>query len=188
MEIRVIREHFTPACTIGRMLVDGEFECFTLEDGIRTRKLAAETAIPIGRYPITITHSPAFRRRLPLLGNVPEFSGVRIHPGNTSVDTAGCILVGRGWTPGDDRIAASRLAFEALFAKIETALAAEDAVSITIEQVNAPAELMARALKRRPPPQSTRKKTAAAGKRRGRARKVAPNKTPARHRSRAAGR
>lgn len=156
MEIRVTREHYAPDCTIGRMLIDGKFECFTLEDGIRTNKVYGETAIPVGRYPVTITNSPSFKRLLPLLENVPNFSGIRIHPGNSKVDTLGCILVGQSWAPGADRISASRLAFDALFPKIEAALRAGQGVVLTIEQPNAPPALATRAIAPPPAKQSRR--------------------------------
>jgi hypothetical protein len=164
MEIRVTREHYSPDYTIGRMLIDGRFECYTLEDGIRTNKVYGETAIPVGRYPVTITHSPSFKRLLPLLENVPNFSGIRIHPGNSKVDTLGCILVGQGWTPGADRISASRLAFDALFPKIEAALRAGQSVVLTIEQPNAPPELATRAIA---PPVAKRRRKISRPEKRG---------------------
>ena len=58
-------------------------------------KLKKGCAIPEGRYPIVITYSPKFKKWLPLLLNVPKFSGIRIHAGNDAVkDSKGCILVG----------------------------------------------------------------------------------------------
>jgi hypothetical protein len=56
---------------------------------------------------------------MPLLINVHNFSGVRIHSGNTAKDTWGCILVGQA--KGVNQIMRSRLAYEALFQKIELA-------------------------------------------------------------------
>lgn len=173
MEIRVIREHFTPRCTIGRLLIDDRFECYTLEDGIRTHKVAGETAIPVGRYAVTVTHSPRFKCRLPLLAGVPDFSGVRIHAGNTDADTAGCILVGRTRLASAQRIGASRVAFDALLPKIEAALRAGDAVALTIEQVNAPLELAVRSVRRKgkPPTRKATMRKAAARKSGARARR-----------------
>ena len=73
--------------------------CDTLEPQWRdyakgARKIKGKSAIPEGRYPVVITYSPKFKQWLPLLVNVPMFSGIRIHAGNTAKDTQGCILVG----------------------------------------------------------------------------------------------
>ena len=149
MDLRLERAQYKPNSTIGRLYVDGRLECYTLEDGIRTHKVYGETAIPPGRYAVAVTYSPHFRRNLPLVCDVPGFEGVRIHPGNKPADTLGCILVGRHWNEGEESIAASRVAFDALFPKIRAALKDEDSVILNVMQKNAPAELAARSSKPR---------------------------------------
>jgi hypothetical protein len=101
--------------------VDDEFECYTLEDRQRMVKIHGKTAIPDGRYEVTISQSSRFGRELPLLLNVPNFEGVRIHPGNTAEDTEGCILVGE--TTSGTSIGKSKVAFERLFDKLKAASA-----------------------------------------------------------------
>jgi hypothetical protein len=123
MNITVARKEFTEKSTIGDLLIDGEFECFTLEDCVRPVKIKSMTAIPAGVYEVVINFSQRFKRPLPLLLKVPDFEGVRIHPGNTNADTEGCILVGRVKQP--DFIGESRVAFEALFTKMQDAAARE---------------------------------------------------------------
>lgn len=123
MNITVARKEFTEKSTIGDLLIDGEFECFTLEDCVRPVKIKSMTAIPAGVYEVVINFSQRFKRPLPLLLKVPDFEGVRIHPGNTDADTEGCILVGRVKQP--DFIGESRVAFEALFTKMQEAAARE---------------------------------------------------------------
>ena len=80
---------------------EGTYFCDTMEPPVREVKTKSRGgitqkpfAIPEGRYPVVITYSPKFKKWLPLLLNVPQFSGIRIHAGNTPRDTAGCILVG----------------------------------------------------------------------------------------------
>ena len=106
--------------TIGEIFVDGVHECFSCEDVVRVAKVPGETAIPAGRYRVTITQSARFGRLMPLINDVPGFDGIRIHTGNTSADTEGCILVGQN--AGTSTVAASKLAFDALYPKIEAAL------------------------------------------------------------------
>ena len=123
MDILLTREPSTAACTLGSLAIDGEFECFTLEDIVRPVKIKGMTAIPAGDYEVVVTFSARFNRPLPLLLAVPNFDGVRIHPGNTAKDTEGCILVGQ--KKGTDQILQSRAAFDALFPKIAAAASRE---------------------------------------------------------------
>lgn len=92
--------------TIGKLYLDGQYFCDTLEDVDRDlnkdgdiddkgeEKVYGETAIPAGKYNVELTMSARFGRVLPLIKDVPHFTGIRIHRGNTSFDTHGCILVG----------------------------------------------------------------------------------------------
>lgn len=127
MKITVKRLYKTNTSTIGELLIDGVFECYTLEDVEREVKVKSETAIPKGTYKVIINQSNRFKRLLPLLLNVPNFEGVRIHSGNSNHDTEGCILVGQ--TRGKDYIGKSRKAFDKLFKKMQ---AAKD-ITITIQ-------------------------------------------------------
>lgn len=134
MKLTVIRHTLDDKCTIGDLLVDGEFQCHTLEDVVRPEgapKVFGETAIPYGTYEVTVTFSNHFQRDLPLLRNVPGFEGVRIHPGNTAADTEGCLLVGTG--ESRDAITGSRAAFDALWPQILEAHSQGE--PITIEYV-----------------------------------------------------
>lgn len=130
MNLRLVREPTIDGATLGSLYVDKHWRCFTIEDAIRPVKVPGQTAIPPGRYKVTLTESARFKRVLPLLNDVPGFSGIRIHPGNTIADTEGCILVGRDRVPG--RVLQSRAAFEWLFQTLSAATGVED-VWITVE-------------------------------------------------------
>ena len=87
--------------TIGKLYINDEYFCDTLEDTVRyidlrtgKGKIKGETAIPYGTYKVILNVSPRFKRVLPRLLNVPFFEGILIHSGNTHKDTEGCILVG----------------------------------------------------------------------------------------------
>ncbi len=112
------RKWYTDKSTIGELYFGDEFVCFTLEDTLRRGvKVAGETAIPSGKYEVIVNYSNRFKKMMPLLLDVPEFTGVRIHSGNTSDDTLGCILV--GLEKGEDVISRSRDAFNLLFPRIQ---------------------------------------------------------------------
>lgn len=138
MKITIERQVFDDASTISELLIDGAHECFVLEDKVREVldepveqwKVPHETAIPYGTYKLVINHSQRFNRDLPLLLDVPGFSGVRIHSGNTSQDTEGCLLVGR--TKGDEFVGESRAAFGLLFPKLVAAIDAGDEITVQV--------------------------------------------------------
>lgn len=94
MKVTVKRTFKGAEYTIGKLYIDGQYFCDTLEDVVRKVKIAGQTAIPAGAYKVKKTYSPRFKTTLPEILNVPNFSGVRIHAGNTAKDTEGCLLLG----------------------------------------------------------------------------------------------
>lgn len=106
MNIKIIRRYKKDNYTIGDLYLNGEWYCNTLEDtdrgltdnmdlaDIMNTKVYGRTAIPTGKYQVTITYSPKFRTKLPLINAVKGFTAIRIHSGNTHQHTSGCILVG----------------------------------------------------------------------------------------------
>lgn len=133
MEMTLTRVQLDPDVTIGELAIDGQFECYTLEDTQRAPgepKVFGQTAIPMGCYRVIRTFSPHFGKVTPRLVDVPGFEGVLIHPGNAPKDTEGCILVGMDRL--DKTIGRSMLAWTALDAKIAAALDDGEDVFITI--------------------------------------------------------
>jgi len=127
MELTLIRKTLTERSTIGDLLIDDEFYCYTLEDTCRQdfpdgkfKKIKGETAIPYGRYEVIVNFSNRFQKEMPLLLNVPYYTGVRIHSGSFASHTEGCILVGK--TKGDDWIGNSKSTFNSLFPILRSAL------------------------------------------------------------------
>lgn len=134
MELRLKRMYFKETYTIGQLFLDGSATkfCDTLEDKVRADgvKVYGETAIADGRYKISITYSPKFKRRLPELLNVPMFTNIRIHAGNTPDDTLGCILVGENKEVG--KLVNSRATENRLMQELN-GLADDEELYITIE-------------------------------------------------------
>lgn len=99
MQLDLYRYDFQDDRTIGLLYINGVYFSDTLEDRYRDlsveEKVPNKTCIPCGEYNITLVNSPRFKRILPLLSNVPKFTGILIHSGNTPDDTSGCILVGQ---------------------------------------------------------------------------------------------
>ena len=121
MKLELKRFEFGDTFTVGKFYIDGIYYCYSLEDKVREgAKVNGQTAIPTGTYPVIIDLSARFGKQLPHILGVPNFTGVRIHPGNTSKDTEGCILLGTSWT-GADFITNSKVAFNSFFDKLKVA-------------------------------------------------------------------
>lgn len=130
-----------PTYTIGKLYLNGEYFCDTLEDTdrglsqvmpleqIMAKKIKNQTAIPTGTYVIDMnTVSPKYSNfskypwakpydaKIPRLKAVPGYLGVLIHPGNTNADTSGCILVGENKVVG--KVINSQLTWKKLMAKL----------------------------------------------------------------------
>ena len=129
MRIELVRIAFKDTYTIGKLYVDGKYFCDVLEDvdrgldssmsesEILEKKVKGQTAIPTGHYVINITYSPKYKRMMPLLLDVKGFSGIRIHSGNSSKDTEGCLLVGKNKKVG--MVLESRGTYQRLFKMME---------------------------------------------------------------------
>lgn len=154
MEILVDRKWKKETYTIGQVFIDGKFLCNSCEDKdrhlsssmplskIKEIKVAAETAIPTGRYRIDMnTISPKYSlkpwylqnchgARLPRLIDVPGYSGVLIHVGNTAKDSAGCILIGKNDAVG--MVTNSKYWFLKLYNAMYTAFKRGELIHITI--------------------------------------------------------
>lgn len=130
LNFQLRREIFGATYTIGRLSVEGIPFCDTLEDTdrgltadmspeeIRAVKVFGKTCIPYGRYEVRLAQSPKlsgkpysqeFGGLVPELIAVPGYTGIRMHPGNSSADTDGCLLPGENRTPG--RLINSTLAY-----------------------------------------------------------------------------
>jgi len=136
MNILVRRIEFGTNYTVGRLYVSDVFECFTLEDVVRAPgvKVQNATAIPAGMYKVIIDYSPHFGKDLPHIMDVPGFTEIRLHWGNTDLNTDGCLLVGTTWA-GGDFIGNSVKAFNHLFPQIEAAIKVGESVTIIIQDI-----------------------------------------------------
>ena len=138
MKLALKRIALKPTYTIGKLYIDNNYFCDTLEDTVRDlnkdgkfdngeKKIKGKTAIPYGTYEITTNVvSSRFKNRvwakpyggkIPRLINVPSFDGVLLHPGSSAEDTSGCLLVGKNTIVG--RLTDSQKTFHALMQKIK---------------------------------------------------------------------
>ena len=153
MNLKLDRRWKKATYTIGILYVDGVRFSETLEDRdrglfqgdtlaqIKSLKVYGETAIPIGKYTVAMDIlSPKYSAvkwykdlcggKMPRLLDVPGFEGILIHPGNTALDSYGCILVGRNTKVG--QVTESKATFTKLYKKMKAAHDRGEKITITI--------------------------------------------------------
>lgn len=150
MRLALLRYGEGDDSTLGLMLVDASFECYTLEDEHRAEKVPGETRIPNGLYRVAFREvlsalTLKYRERFPWftwhieIQDVPNFEFVYVHIGNDDDDTDACVLVGdeaNNNTINSGYIGRSTQAYERLYRKVSAALLAGEDVFIDIRQVN----------------------------------------------------
>lgn len=139
-DLMLERKEFYPDRTVGGLYLpdDGSFKYYSLEDADRKLeaggiKVPGQTAIPKGRYRITLDWSPKRNALVPYLLDVPQFIAIQIHGGNRPEDTEGCILLGRKYNAPKHEIYESILAIEEFYRWLFRALLdTNDTLWITI--------------------------------------------------------
>lgn len=143
MIITVERYLSTAEATLSSISVNGDFECWGLEDAFHPRKLAGETRIPAGGYAVHERAFGGFYERykkdrrfrsfhegMLWIKDVPGFSDILIHCGNTHRDTEGCLLVAR---ERDELSMTLRNSTDAYIRLYKTAIGAAKAKALTID-------------------------------------------------------
>lgn len=118
MRLKLNRVQFTEESTIGELLIEKEYECFTLEDKVQPFgvKIPGRTAIPEGVYRVTFDWSDRHRCVMLHILDVPNFEGIRFDIANKPEEIEGCIAVGRSRAP--DWIGSSTIALKQLSTKL----------------------------------------------------------------------
>lgn len=127
------------SATIGKMYINGVYECWTLEDAYHAEKVPHETRIPFGAYEVALRHSPKFTpnygHKMLWLKEVPGFDYILIHKGNTIKDTSGCILVGTDVS--GDTLLHSKDAYDKFYNKVAPRINAGEKVMLSIIDMEA---------------------------------------------------
>lgn len=156
MKLLVKRTYKGPKYTIGKLYVNGQYFCDSIEDvdrglkqgmplnDILRIKVKGKTCIPYGTYVVTInvvsgkysnyTKYPFAKEvgaRMPRILNVPGFEGILIHPGTTEEDTDGCLIVGQNKIKG--KVINSQVTWRNLYKLLEKASKRRELITITYE-------------------------------------------------------
>lgn len=148
MELEVLRYNQEKDFTDGIFKIDGKFQCFTIEDEVRTQKVYGETAIPLGRYKVEFRTEGGFNQRylnkygsefhkgMLWIKDVPNFEYILIHIGNDDDDTAGCLLVGMSQNADKQGfLGSSGVAYKNIYPIVRDAILRGEEVCITYKEI-----------------------------------------------------
>jgi len=143
LEVKVKRTYLKDR-TVGKLYINGKFQCFTLEDQRRDVKIKKVTCIPERTFRVDFRreggHHSRYSKKFPdfhigmlELQNVPSFKFILIHIGNYITDTDGCLLLGLS-VDGNNNLVRSTDAYIKVYPQIAQALVAGNMVLITFEE------------------------------------------------------
>jgi len=145
VDLTLKRFHGGTKSTLGVLFAGDQFHCFTCEDERRKIKIPGKTRIPSGRYQIKLRTAGGMHKRASVnswhkgmlwLQDVPGFSWIYIHIGNTHQHTRGCILVGLNSCGGGEHggwVERSGAAYRDLYLDVVKAMELGEDVWISVE-------------------------------------------------------
>ena len=151
MKLTVVRTQFGTDATNGLLFINGIFECYTLEDQYQAVKVMHETCIPEGTYDIKFRKTGGFHAKyteryknahygMLHIQDVPNFTYILIHTGNTDEHTSGCLIVGETQQDleisKDGFIGSSTVAYKKMYAKVAGQLLQGKNVPIEYTTIN----------------------------------------------------
>jgi RNase P/RNase MRP subunit p29 len=151
MKLQVVRTQFGRDATNGLLFIDGIFECYTLEDQYQAVKVMHETCIPEGKYNIEFRKTGGFHAKyseryknahygMLHIQDVPNFTYILIHTGNTDEHTSGCLIVGETQQDleisKDGFVGSSSVAYKKMYAKVAGQLLQGKKVTIEYTTIN----------------------------------------------------
>ena len=151
VKLTVVRTQFGTDATNGLLFIDGLFECYTLEDQYQAVKVMHETCIPEGTYDINFRKTGGFHAKyseryknahygMLHIQDVPNFTYILIHTGNTDEHTSGCLIVGETQqdleVSKDGFIGSSAVAYKKMYSKVANKLLQGKKVTIEYTTIN----------------------------------------------------
>ena len=143
MQIVLKRISKKPDYTIGKVYINNEYFCDSIEDKdrgltdnmselqVQAIKVMHKTAIPTGTYKVTYTYSNKYKKMMPLVNDVKGFTGIRIHSGNTADDSSGCIILGQNKVVG--KVINSKITIDKFITILKKALDKKEKVELMIK-------------------------------------------------------